>query len=166
MNILNATVQKKVPFYTVLRNMVSPRSVPLCMSVLENRITHNNNFSKVYSSLSSMFWELVCPLHETAGYMRKTQKLNTKSGWHGFVFNSCVRIYLGDIGDWWMKDFAYIYCNVITFTVMACVWGRKMAVIASGGWENCRIADNHMYISKLSLNYKNGKYSLKVLVVG
>jgi hypothetical protein len=41
-----------------------------------------------------------------------------------------------------------------------------MAVIASGGWENCRIADNHMYISKLSLNYKNGKYSLKVLVVG
>jgi hypothetical protein len=87
MNILNATVQKKVACYTVLRNMkASPRSVPLHRSVLESRLkkptflTLNNNFSKVYSPLSSMFREFVYPLHETAGYMRKTlKKLSTKS---------------------------------------------------------------------------------------
>lgn len=62
-----------------------------------------------------MFGEFVYPLHETAGYMKKTfTETQYKVKMTYFLFNSCVRIYLGDIEDWWMKDFGYIYCNVFT----------------------------------------------------
>jgi hypothetical protein len=71
-----------------------------------------------------------------------------------FHFSSCMGVLLGDIKDWWVKDFGGTLMQSQTqlaSTVKAPVWGRKMGSFGSGGWEKYGVVDKHMYIITLFL---------------
>jgi hypothetical protein len=70
-----------------------------------------------------------------------------------FYFSSCTGVFLGN--SRLMNERFQIYINMIQIqlasTVIAPAW-EKVSSAASGGWENCHLASEHVHISSLLLN--------------
>jgi hypothetical protein len=67
-------------------------------------------------------------------------------------FKYCVGAFPGNTEDWWIKDFWYIYCNIITNYYRTPEWGRMMGSTPSSGSENYHMVGERMCIENLFLN--------------
>lgn len=77
-----------------------------------------------------------------------------------FNFSSCMGVFIGNIGDWLVKDFRY--CNMITnATSVYCNGTCMMGITASGSWENNCMAGEHTLITSLVLDNIIKMYKLQ-----
>lgn len=98
----------------------------------------------------------VCWLHESAVCKRKTQETNIESEQHIFnlVFAWEFTHMIYQIKEWKIADIYTVTQSQMRLasTVKAPAWGKTTGSAAGGGWENCHMEGEHMFITILFLN--------------